>query len=100
MLDKITSNIVNNIKTIYKEYAVQFLVYTVCFLILAWIIKNSLDQNGLTAIYNGDALVQHYASQQYLANFFYDIIHLKTSVFSEINYKLALGQDILTIIMD
>lgn len=96
MLDKITSNIVNNIKTIYKEYAVQFLVYTVGFLILAWIIKNSLDQNGLTAIYNGDALVQHYASQQYLANFFYDIIHLKTSVFSEINYKLALGQDILT----
>ena len=38
MLDKITSNIVNNIKTIYKEYAVQFLVYTVGFLILAWII--------------------------------------------------------------
>lgn len=79
-----------------KVYLAQVTLYTLGFLFLLQIIKFGIDKGELTWIYSADALAQHYPSQQYISNFFYDILHFKRSIFDELNYNVGLGQDILS----
>src|SRR3712207_4989651 len=88
-------NIYKN-KNTHKNEIIQILMYSIGFIIYVYIIKYGLDKGEVTAIYSADALVQHYPSQHYLQRLFYDILHLKTSPFNEINYSVGLGQDILS----
>lgn len=72
-----------------------FTIYTYIFVLMAFIILVMLKFNGLSLIYKGDALSQHFPSQFYLIKTINDFFFDFARNIESFNFKLGFGSDSL-----
>lgn len=73
-----------------------YITYTLGFILLIGIILIIFSLNGLSTVYNADALLQHYPTQFYIRDLFYSFFRNISSGIERFNFNIGLGQDVMT----